>query len=228
MSFPHWISVRGVWLHWAAYIYFWYWDFCQPQDCGWQILDTRNWFISSIPPRLIQVPRGVLVPHFENRWMIVQWFSHFSLATLKTDGVDSPVICANVIVLITSLSDSWLHVNYVNARAHNECQDKGSNTCTKAHTHESTHKAHYPPPWASPNVLRYWYPPLAPVDWFSCFIFCVYAMFDCSLLLSVLASTLEEMLIHKDDYYFSTNQWLLPYTLKGQCTFQPWVTVKAI
>ena len=114
-----------------------------------------HWFISSIPPRLIQVTRGVLVPHFENRWMIVQWFSHFSLATLKTDGVDSPVICANVIVLITSLSDSWLHVNYVNARAHNECQDKGSDTCTKAHTHESAHKAHYPPPWASPNVLRY-------------------------------------------------------------------------
>ena len=43
--------------------------------------------------------------------------------------------------------------------------------------------------------------PLPPVDCFSYFIYCVYAICDCRLLLPVLAGTLEEMINPNDDIF---------------------------
>jgi hypothetical protein len=75
-------------------------------------------------------------------------------------------------------------------------------------------KLNITPPWASPTVLQYWYPPspLRTVLVVLFFLCCVYAMCDCRPVLPVLARTLEEMFNLNDDYHFQlTNSSCLTF-----------------
>ena len=51
--------------------------------------------------------------------------------------------------------------------------------------------------------------------------FCVYSMCDCTLLLPVLAMTLEEMLILNDDYYFQLSNSSCLAFLNVNAVFSP-------